>query len=99
VTDNQTETGKVEILPGVQLTAEAQAILTKQLNRRIVWGYKATKFFLLAFSLAPLLVSALFTFVAVRSGIPSFRSIAVAFVLIGGPIAVSAWLFSRARRY
>ncbi len=92
-------TDGTEVLPGVVLTQEAQEILSRQLSRKIVWRYKGTKLLLLTLSLLPLTISAVFAFVAVRAGVLSFRSVLVGFVLIGSPIAVSAWLFNRARRY
>lgn len=97
--NKSSKTRGTEVLPGVILTPEAQSILNRQLSRKIVWGYKGTRFFLMALALLPLLVSAVFAFVAIRSGVLSFRSVLVGLVLIGGPLAISAWLFSRARRY
>lgn len=98
MTDNQTDTSKVEILPGVQLTPEAQAVLNKQLNRRIVWGYRASKILLVALALSPLFATVFFGWVAASEG---FAGVDWPRLLMFtcGPAIVAAFLFFMARRY
>ncbi len=96
--DKKSEPATVAVLPGVELTPEAQKILKKQLNRRIIWSYKATRFALIVLSLSPLLISAFFGWLSLSDG---FRDVDVLKVLLLtiAPAVAAIWLFSMARRY
>ena len=78
----------------IELTPEARAILTKQVNRRIVWGYKATKAVFYGLCCLPLLISAFFGYGFYNAGVDSIPAALLALVFVGGPIGIS-WLLSR----
>jgi hypothetical protein len=97
--DKKSDTAKVAILPGVELTPEAQAILNKQLNRRIVWSYKATRATLIVLSLSPLLISAFFAYGAAVGGVNNLGHLALAAALVCIPAIASFGLFKLASRF
>jgi hypothetical protein len=78
----------------IELTPEARAILTKQVNRRIVWGHKFAKGGLFVLCSLPLLVSVFFGYGFVAAGINSVPVALVAALLVGGPIVLT-WFFGR----
>jgi hypothetical protein len=96
--DKKSDTAKVAILPGVELTPEAQAILNKQLNRRIVWSYKVTRSILIGLSLSPLLISAFFVRLSISTGFRDVDLVRISLLTIV-PAAAAMGLFSLARRY
>ena len=77
----------------IELTPEARAILTKQVNRRIVWGYKVTKAVFQGLSLLPLIVSIFFLSVGYDLILRSWQGALVVTVAVGLPAFVSFWLF------
>ncbi len=77
----------------IELTPEARAILTKQVNRRIVWGYKVTKAVFQGLSLLPLIVSIFFLSVGYDMILRSWQGALVVTVAVGLPAFVSFWLF------
>lgn len=78
----------------IELTPEARAILTKQINRKIVWGYKVTKFVFYGLCGLPLLASAFFGYGVARGGVDNLSQGLLAIALVGGP-AVVTWLLTR----
>lgn len=97
--DKKSDIAKVAILPGVEMTPEAQAILNKQLNRRIVWSYKATKAALHILALLPALIALYFVFGFVSAGIDSPTGLLAAAALIVLPLAACWILWRLASRY
>jgi hypothetical protein len=53
----------------IELTPEAREILTKQINRQIVWGHRFTKSVFYILSCLPLLVSAFFIYVGLNADV------------------------------
>jgi len=89
--DKKSDTAKVAILPGVELTAEAQEILNKQLNLRIVWGYRLGKVLAIVLGLATIFGSIVF---ATMVGFPisDLSSALVAGLFFGIPFLIGAVL-------
>ncbi len=58
--DKKTDTAKLAILPGVELTPEAQKVLSRQLNFRIVWGHRVGKAVAIALGLGVLVAAIAF---------------------------------------
>ena len=77
----------------IELTPEARAILTKQVNRRIVWGNKVTKAVFQGLSLLPLIVSIFFLSGVHVLLLRSWQGALVVTVAVGLPAFVSFWLF------
>ena len=77
----------------VPLTPEAQAILTRQVNRKILWGYKFVKSVFYCLSSLPILLSALFAYGFVAAGIDSPGAALLAFVFVAVPALATALLF------
>lgn len=91
--------GGPHLLAGaIELTPEARAILTKQVNRKIVWGYKATKAVFQTLACAPLLISGFFLYVAITSGRPTIGSAFAAILFIALPAFVSMLLVRLANK-
>jgi hypothetical protein len=82
----------------IELTPEARSILTKQVNRRIVWGYKATKAVFQGLSLLPLIISIFFLVVGYDLILRSWQGALVVTIAVGLPAFVSFWLFRWASR-
>ena len=78
----------------IELTPEARAILTKQVNRKIVWGYKITKVVFYGLCGLPLLASAFFGYGVARGGVENLPQALLATALVGGPAVVS-WFLTR----
>lgn len=78
----------------IELTPEARAILTKQVNRKIVWGYKFAKGGLFVLCGLPLLASLFFGYGFYAAGINSIQLALTAALFVGGPIALT-WFFGR----
>ncbi|WP_155914708.1 hypothetical protein [Asticcacaulis sp. AC460] len=87
--------GGPHLLAGaIELTPEARAILTKQVNRKIVWGYKFAKAGLFVLCGLPLLASLFFGYGIATTGIDNVGQGMLAIGLVGGPAAL-AWFLSR----
>ncbi len=82
----------------IELTPEARAILTKQVNRRIVWGYKIAKAVFQGLSLFPLIISVFFLAVGYELALLSWQGTLVVTTAIGLPALLSFWLFRLASR-
>ena len=82
----------------IELTPEAQAILTKQVNRKIVWGYKATKAVFQGLSLLPLTISIFFLAVGYELALRSWQGTLVVALATGLPALLSFWLFRLASK-
>lgn len=78
----------------IELTPEARAILTKQVNRKIVWGHKVTKAVFYSLCGLPLFASLFFGYGFYNAGIDSLPVAGLAMIFVGGPIAIS-WLLTR----
>ncbi|MBP2159050.1 MULTISPECIES: hypothetical protein [Asticcacaulis] len=96
--EKKSEPATVAILPGVELTPEAQDVLNKQLSRKIVWSYKATRGVLIGLSLSPLLISVFFAWLSLSAGLRDVDVIKTLLLIIV-PAGAAMWLFSMARRY
>ncbi len=82
----------------IPLKPEAQAILTRQVNRRIIVGYKVTKLVFQCLACSPLLISAYFVYVAIIAGPFTLASLIPAALFIGLPALVAFGLFHLARK-
>ncbi len=97
--DKTSDTAKVAILPGVELTPEAQKILNKQLNRKIVWSYNASKVVLQMVALLPALAALYFGWGFLSVGINSISGLGTAACLVGLPLLASFGLWRLASGY
>ncbi len=87
--------GGPHLLAGaIELTPEARAILTKQVNRKIVWGYKFAKGGLFVLCGLPLLASMFFGYGFYAAGINSIQLALTAALFVGAPIALT-WFLGR----
>lgn len=91
---DSTRTSSHLLAGAIELTPEARAILTKQVNRRIVWGYKVTKAVFYCLCCLPLLISAFFGYGFYNAGVDSIPAALLALVFVGGPMGIS-WFLSR----
>lgn len=89
--DKKSDIAKVAILPGVELTPEAQAILNKQLNMRIVWGYRVRKVTAIALGVATMIGAVVF---AIMVGFPltDIPSLLISGLFFGIPFLIGAGL-------
>lgn len=97
--NKSSKTSGTEVLPGVVLTPEAQAILNRQLNRKIVWSYKGTRFMLLTLALLPLSISGLVIFSAWNVAMASVQGFVVVSIGTILPALAARVLFAWARKY
>ena len=82
----------------IELTPEARAILTKQVNRKIVWGYKVTKAVFRGLSLIPLLASVFLLVVCYDLALKSATGFFVVTAIVVLPALFSAFLFRLASK-
>lgn len=66
--DKKSEPATVALLPGVELTPEAQKILSKQLNLKIVLGYWVGKTLSVLLGVAVIIATIIFAFMLPWSG-------------------------------
>ncbi|WP_040308405.1 hypothetical protein [Asticcacaulis biprosthecium] len=95
---DSTKTSSHLLAGAIELTPEARAILTKQVNRRIVWGYKVTKAVFQALACTPLLISAFFLYVGITAGRLTIGSVFAAFLFIALPAVLSMFFLRLANK-
>jgi len=86
------KSGPYLLAGAIELTPEAHSILTKQINRRIVWGHRFAKVVLFVLCGIPLLASLFFGYGFYAAGINSVPIALVATAFVGGPMALTWFL-------